>query len=81
MPPSKLVRSLGDGTAWAVPGDALSDLQHALRYENEDVVVRKRFYAATVIACYEALLALPQRERNARVRQIRVAGRALAEGE
>jgi len=71
MPPSKLIRRLADGTAWPVPGEAMSDLGWDLRYASDERVLAIRLSAAAVVSAYQALVALPQRERDAKIKMIR----------
>lgn len=75
---SKITRSLGDGTAWPIPGEGLSDLGWELRYADDETIRSRRLAAASVVDAYQALLALPVRERNKRARMIRKAAKAMA---
>lgn len=55
-----------DGTAWPVPGDRLSDLEHALRYASKDACfdMKDRLLAASVINAYFTLVWQMQERRN-----------------
>lgn len=74
-----------DDQAWPHPGRALDDLEWLLRNDSaasspaaRDLMVA----AATIVAAYRALVALPERERRVVVRVLRAAARhdAPAEG-
>jgi hypothetical protein len=54
-----------EDTTWPVPDD---ELEWVMRYGH---VVRHRFSAASVLAAYRALIMLPERTRNRRIRDIR----------
>lgn len=61
-----------DDMTWPSPkGIALAEVGWRLRYGAPTQT--DRYIAASVIEAYSALLSLPQRDRNARVRSIRKA--------
>jgi hypothetical protein len=65
-----------DGTCWALSEPVDSDahsLEWVLRYGTPEQREDQRLSVASVLACYDALILLPQRERNARVKAIRAA--------
>ena len=57
------------GMAWPVPGLDLNDLEWNLRYGAESRTLM--LSAASVVSAYRSLLALPRRELNKRVTQIK----------
>lgn len=57
------------GQAWPVPGDRCTDLQWQLRYGT--LTKQDLLLAASYLAAFEQLVALPQRERNDVVRELR----------
>ena len=54
------------GTEWPIPGDRLSDLEHALRYASKDACfdIKDRLLAASVINAYFTLVWQTQKRRN-----------------
>lgn len=63
-----------NGTVWSTPGDHPDGgLEWRLRYAAESQLVKDRFLAASVVESYRALIMLPQRERNAVIRDLRIA--------
>ena len=48
----------------------------AARYANDEQLVKDRFCAASVVAAYGALIMLPEKERNAVIRDLRAAMRS-----
>lgn len=63
-----------NGTSWPTPGDHPDGgLEWRLRYGSEAQLVKDRFSAASVVEAYRALIMLPQRERNAVIRDLRSA--------
>lgn len=63
-----------NGTTWSTPGDHPDGgLEWRLRYASEAQLVKDRFLAASVVDSYRALIMLPQRERNAVIRDLRAA--------
>jgi len=76
MSKPRLLRTLSDGSVWPVDGQLLADLEWDLRYADDEHALEQRLHAASVVSAYAALLAMSQRDRNAKVAQIR--GAALA---
>jgi hypothetical protein len=74
----KFVVRDGGGT-WPTPmygqGDE-SCLEWRLRYANPEQLVKDRFLAASVVAAYGDLIRLPEKERNAVIRDLRAAMRS-----
>lgn len=63
-----------NGTIWSTPADNPDGgLEWRLRYAPEPQLVKDRFLAAGVVESYRALILLPQRERNAVIRDLRAA--------
>jgi hypothetical protein len=66
-----------DGTCWALPDFDMPDDEPSLgwvqRYGSPAKREEQRLSVASVLDCYDALIRLPQRERNARVKAIRAA--------
>lgn len=63
-----------NGTTWSTPGDHPDGgLEWRLRYASEAQLVKDRFLAASVVESFRALILLPQRERNAVIRDLRAA--------
>lgn len=66
-----------DGTCWALP-DRDDDIRDSLGYRlahAEPPSKSDLYQAVSTLGCYEALILLPQRERNKRVAAIREAMR------
>ena len=73
---SRLNERLGDGTiyrhfdgmCWPAAGDGLGILEWTMRYGNSE---QQRMVAASVISAYSRLIELPDKRRNAIVRELR----------
>jgi len=66
------VRSLGDGTAWPVPGKEMSDLAYRLRYPAAGV--DPEYEAASIIEAYMHLVVASRRDAGdvlAKIRKVR----------
>lgn len=61
------------GMTWAVPGERMDDLARALTFAPEDHVftMSERLTIRSFLDCYRELVALPEKTRNKRVREIR----------
>jgi hypothetical protein len=71
----KFVARDGGGT-WPTPmygQDGEGGLEWRLRYANPEQLVKDRFCAASVVAAYGSLIMLPEKERNAVIRDLRAA--------
>jgi hypothetical protein len=63
-----------DGTNWSTPADHPDGgLEWRLRYASPAQVLKDRFLAAGVVESYRALILLPERDRNAVIRDLRAA--------
>ncbi len=63
-----IVRGMGDGTAWPIPGREMADLHWSRRHGAQpDLIV------ASIIGAYEQLIWMPARARNKRISAIRKA--------
>ena len=74
----KFVVRDGGGT-WPTPmygQDGEGGLEWRLRYANDEQLVKDRFCAASVVAAYGELIMLPEKERNAVIRDLRAAMRS-----
>lgn len=72
IPVQKSNRSF-DEMSWALPGERLNELEWMLRYEEKNTIfdMNDRVVIASFLACYRELVALPERERNKRIRELR----------
>lgn len=59
-------RRIDDGSNWPAPGDEMEELAHRLRYQDGP-----EYDAASIVEAYMALIALPVRTRERKVRMIR----------
>lgn len=67
-----------EGGIWTLPYDHPDGgLEWRLRYSTPEQLVKDRFLAASVVACYRALIQLPEKRRRSVIRQLR-AGIAAA---
>lgn len=63
-----------NGTVWPTPMDHVDGgLEWRLRYAADERMVKDRYTAASIVSAYRQLIALPQKERNAVIRDIRAA--------
>lgn len=65
-----------DNTTWALPSeddDECATVERIQRYGSIEDLVKQRMTVAFMLDCYAALIMLPQRKRNARVKAIREA--------
>lgn len=65
-----------DNTTWSLPPDYDDEgptLEWTQRYGSDEAILKQRLVVASVLACYEALILLPSRARNERVKAIREA--------
>lgn len=62
-----------DGMCWPVPGERLGDCAHALVWDNAASKGMKevQLVGASVIEAYAELIRLPERKRNAIIRELR----------
>lgn len=60
-----------NGMCWPVPCEALEQLTWRLIHSGESLDRSALLCAASVLSAYRELIALPQRERNARIRELR----------
>lgn len=69
-----------NGTMWSTPADHPDGgLEWRLRYASEAQLVRDRFLAASVVESYRSLIWLPEKERNAVIRDLRSAMKKMHE--
>ncbi len=61
------------GMCWAVPGQRMDDLEYRIRYSAKDAVftMGERLAIASFLSAYRALVRLPQKKRNERIKEIR----------
>ena len=62
-----IYRSFG-GMCWPAAGDGIANLEWSLRYGDSE---KFRMAAASVISAYRELIALPEKKRNAVIRELR----------
>lgn len=78
------LRVLGDGVkcqyaqwggmTWPTPMDHPDGgLSWRLRYASPEQLIKDRYHAASVVEAYRELIALPEKRRNAVIRQLRKA--------
>ena len=72
LEPAGAYRFFG-GMTWPVPGKRMDELARALTFARDDHVftMSERLVIASYLAAYRELVALPERTRNQRVREIR----------
>jgi hypothetical protein len=69
-----LFRIMADGTVWPAPGERMGEVEWSLRYRymgEPEKSLPEDMAAASIISAYRELIRLPQRERNARIRELR----------
>ena len=73
LEPTGAYRHFG-GMCWAVPGERMDDLARALTWAPEGHVftMSERMVIRSFLDAYRELVALPQRLRNDRVRELRM---------
>jgi hypothetical protein len=61
------------GMCWAVPGERMDELAYALTFapEGHAFTLSERLTIRSFLDCYRELVALPEKTRNRRVREIR----------
>lgn len=66
--------SRDNGTVWPTPMDHPDGgLEWRLRYAADEHLAKDRYTAASIVSAYRQLISLPQKERNAVIRDIRAA--------
>jgi hypothetical protein len=66
--------ALTRGGTWPTPMDHPdSSLEWRLRYASDAQLPNDRFLAASVVSAYRQLIMLPQKDRNAVIRELRAA--------
>ena len=66
--------ALTRGGTWPTPMDHPdSSLEWRLRYAPDNQLPNDRLLAASVVSAYRQLIMLPQKERNAVIRELRIA--------
>ncbi len=62
-----------EGMTWPVPGERLDELERAMRFAERGFVfsMSERVVIASFLSAYRELVALPARERDAMVRELR----------
>lgn len=72
LEPTGAYRHFG-GMCWAVPGDRMNELAYALTFAPETHVftMSERLVIRSFLDAYRELVALPEKTRNRRVREIR----------
>lgn len=68
-----------DGMIWTLPGEHMSEVEHALRYGTP--TKQQLLYAAGVIEAYRQMVWDPETKRRRVVRNLRRAQRAIPEQE
>lgn len=69
------------GMCWAVPGERMDELARSLTFAAEGYVftMSERLTIRSFLDCYRELVALPEKTRNQRVREIRKGPEQAAE--
>jgi hypothetical protein len=72
LEPTRAYRHFG-GMCWAVPGERMDELAYALTFapEGHAFTLSERLTIRSFLDCYRELVALPEKTRNQRVREIR----------
>lgn len=72
LEPAGAYRFFG-GMTWAVPGERMDELARALTFapDGHSFTMSERLVMASFLAAYRELVALPEKTRNQRVREIR----------